>query len=220
MEQPVIVGSGEFVVARAVEVPQPPVPRIERDHRDAGLHMRLPVRVAGIGQPEGVDLDQHRSAAPELRHRLRLDRIEDRQLLNRKAEEALQVLERELEEGEVVALEILQHREGERRLGGMAECRQQLDPEVDVAVGLRPDPVAAVQDAGAPCRRADAQQVDAVRVRGHCARRPASRRERSRDGEAARASAARPRSRRMPYGPCRPRTPRSPRLGRRGRDDR
>ncbi len=94
---------------------------MQGDHRDAGLHVRLAIGVARIGQPEGIDFDQNGMPAPQLRHRLRLDRVEDRKLLHRETEKDLQILRRKLEEGEVIALEILQHREGERCLRGMTQ---------------------------------------------------------------------------------------------------
>ena len=61
------------------------------------------------------------------------------------AVERFEVFQRHLEEGELVALEILGEGEAEHRLRGAPEGVQHLDPEIDVAVRLRPHALGVVQ---------------------------------------------------------------------------
>ncbi len=50
-----------------------------------------------------------------------------------------EVFQRHLEEGELVALEILCQRETEHGFRSDTQCCQYFDPEIDIAVGFRPD---------------------------------------------------------------------------------
>ena len=81
--------------------------------------------------------------------RLRLDtvfeRVVDREFLHLRAVQVLDVFERKLEERELVALEVLGHREGERGARIESHAVQDLDPQIDVAVGLLPHPVALME---------------------------------------------------------------------------
>ena len=69
----------------------------------------------------------------------------DGEFENMRAVKGAQILERELEEGELVALEVLRHREAKSGARLAAERGENLDPEVDVAVGFGPLAIGAVQ---------------------------------------------------------------------------
>jgi hypothetical protein len=93
---------------------------------------------ARIGKVEAVDFDQHRAAARGLLDRVRFDGIVDREFLHDSAIQRLEILQRELEEGELVALEILCQRKTERRFRRKTTRGQKLDPQIDIAIRLRP----------------------------------------------------------------------------------
>ena len=102
---------------------------------------------AGVRQVEGVDLHHRKPAAADLRRHLRLEPVEHRQFLDLHAVEPLQIRRRELEEGEVVALEVLRHGEAEGGGRFVAGRMEHLDQEIDIAVRLRPEPLGVVQPA-------------------------------------------------------------------------
>ncbi len=104
------------------------------------------VRGAGrVGQEEAVHLDQAESATVDLGGDVGLHRVIQRQFGHHDAVEALQILQRDLEEGELIALVVLGDGETEHRLRCRAVGGKQFDPQIDIAVGLRPGAIGAVQ---------------------------------------------------------------------------
>ena len=202
MEQPVEVLALGQVVAEVVEVAEPPRRHIELDGADRRLHVLAPIggRVR-VRQIEAVDLDERQAVAPDLLADLCLEALVDRELLDPEPEERLDVLGQELEEGELIALEVLRDGEAERRLGVEADGAQDLDPEIDIAVGLLPLPVGPVQRVRAIGRRIEARQEGLehrLRTRGGSAPTSATCRGRSRGASGGPASPAPCRSRRRP----------------------
>jgi hypothetical protein len=61
---------------------------------------------------------------------MRLEVVEDREFRRRDAVERGEIFERNLEEGELVALEILPSREAEHAASAAAHGVQHLDPEI------------------------------------------------------------------------------------------
>ena len=94
---------------------------------------------------ERIDFDERRTAQRQLLLDVRDERPPDVQLEDVDAVQRVEIGERKLEERPLVAFEIDGKRERQRRERLDARGVQQLDPEVDVAVGLRPGAVAAVK---------------------------------------------------------------------------
>jgi hypothetical protein len=142
-EDPRVVVAAELVVARVVEIPEPSIRAIEHVRHDRGLDVIELVRDArGIGKVEGVDLGRQQPAHLELFLDVVLQAAPRVHLGDIDPVERPQILGRELEELPLVALEV--DGERERQRGPVVETQrvQQLDPEVDVAVGLGPYAVA------------------------------------------------------------------------------
>ncbi len=100
---------------------------------------------ARVGQAETVDFGEHQTAARHLLHHVAFERVVEREFGDLEAEEFAKIFERHLGEGEVVALEILRDGEAERGRRIAAERVEDLDPDVGVAVRLRPIARAGVQ---------------------------------------------------------------------------
>ena len=92
-----------------------------------------------------VDLDEHRAAARGLDCGVAIEPAVDGELLEAQTVQRLDVGHGRLEEGELVAFEVLAQGEAEHRLRLEPAPVQQLDPEIDVAVGLRPGAVLGVE---------------------------------------------------------------------------
>ncbi|MNR07971.1 hypothetical protein D3C85_1241050 [compost metagenome] len=134
------------MVAQAVVVAQPARLRIDHVHADRRLDVFLPIGGGlGVRQVVAVYFHQHRVAAPDLLDEMRLQRIVERHFLHHGAVQPLDVVGRVFEEGEVIALEILRDGEGQRGARLEPPAVEQFDPQVDVAVGLLPDHVLAMQ---------------------------------------------------------------------------
>ncbi len=172
---------------KIVELAPRGVDAIDGDRR---LGVLEPVRdAARVGQEEAIDFEDHQAPAPRLLDDMRLEAIVECDLLHLQAELLLQVLERKLLEGEVVAFEIL--RDGEAEGGGrvLVHRIEDLDPHVDVAIGLRPVARAVVQwmrhiavgrDGGKDGDRRRCQHA-CLSPRAHRGRRAATDRRRARD---------------------------------------
>ncbi len=131
---------------RAVEVVELAPDGIDAVHRDRRLGVLGAVGCAArVRQVEAVDLDDHHAAAARLLDDVGLERVVEREFLHLQSELLEEILQRELGEGEVVALEILGGGEAQRRGGILVQRVEDLDPDVDVAVGLRPVARAGMQ---------------------------------------------------------------------------
>lgn len=87
-------------------------------HRDRRLAVAVAIGdAARIGHVEGVELEQHQPAERDLLLDMADQVVIERELRHPEAVERLEILERRLEEGELVALEILRDREAESRGG-------------------------------------------------------------------------------------------------------
>ena len=113
----------------------------------------------GVGEEPRVGLHDEQPTELELLLGVVERRAPDVELGHLQPEERAQVLGRELEEGPLVALEVRAEGEGGGGQRVEAEGVEQLDPQIDVAVGLRPRPLAGVQRMGAVAGAIDLQQL-------------------------------------------------------------
>ncbi len=189
--------------AGIVEIVEPLGLKVQPVDRHRRLAVLLAVGdAAGVRHVEAVHLDEAEAPARDLRFDMALHPVEDGKLGRADAVERFEVFQRHLEEGELVALEILCQRETEHRLGPGAEGVQHLDPEVDIAVCLRPRALGVVQRVR-PVGRGVEPGEDGSHVSpgipAPCARPSARRRCRGRGGQRARARSAPGRNRRRRY---------------------
>ena len=120
--------------------------RVDAIDRDRRLGVLGAVgRAARVGQEEPVDLDDHHAIAARLLDDVGFERVVEREFLHLQPELQGKIVERKLGEGEVVALIILRGGEAQRRGGILVERGEDLDPDVDVAVRLRPVARAGMQ---------------------------------------------------------------------------
>lgn len=145
-EEARVIRALQPVAAAVVEIVQAAAGPVEAEDRDRGLVVLDTIgRADGVGQVEAVDLDEDRVAAGDLHGGLALQAVVDREFLDLQAVEPFEIGGEGLEEGELVAFEVLAQGEAEHRLRHEAAGMQEFDPEIDVAVRLRPDAVEGVQ---------------------------------------------------------------------------
>ncbi len=119
LEKPVKVLAGEMEEAGIVEIVEFPLFEIEPVDGDRGLAVFLAVaHPMGIGHIETVHLDQTDAAAFQLRLDVVFHLIEDRKLGGANAIKGFEVFQRHLEEGELVAFEVLRQGETEHGFRG------------------------------------------------------------------------------------------------------
>src|SRR6202034_1706813 len=92
-----------------------------------------------------VDLDEDKPSTLDLLDRMGFKCVVDRQLLHAHAEERFEVFERKLEEGELIAFEILGASKAKPGRGRAPERVENADPQVGIAIGLRPVAAAGMQ---------------------------------------------------------------------------
>jgi hypothetical protein len=113
----------------------------------------------GVGEEPCVGVHDEQPTELELLLGVVERRAPDVELGYLQPEEGAQILGGELEERPLVALEIRAEREGGGGQGVEAEGVEQFDPQIDVAVGLRPRPLTCVQRMGAIAGTIDLQQL-------------------------------------------------------------
>ena len=159
-----------------MEIIHPARRRIEPVDADRRLDVLGAVGCAlRIRQVEAVDLDEHEAAALDLLQHMGFERVVEREFLHANAIELVEVGERNLEEGELVAFEVLQHGEAEpcRRLS--TEGMQDADPQIGIAIGLRPVARAGIELVRAVDLRRQIREHRSSRARQHVSR-PTARR--------------------------------------------
>ena len=149
LQKPVEVLSFDAEEATIVEVVHRLAFEVEAVDGDRRLSMLLAIAdAAGVRQEIAVHLDEAETATRDLLGHMGLDAIEDRQFRDADAVQIFEVFQRHLEEGQLVAFEVLGQREAEHGLGREAECCQNLDPQIDIAIGFRPHAFARMQCMG------------------------------------------------------------------------
>ncbi len=129
----------ERKIARVMEVIEALASDVETIDRDGRLGVLDAMgNAARVGQIKGVDFHQRHASALDLRRHMRLDAVVDRQFADPHAMQQREILERKLEKGELVALEIERRREAEAGARIVAARVQKLDPQINVAIRLRP----------------------------------------------------------------------------------
>ncbi|MCY1240485.1 hypothetical protein D3C72_1212630 [compost metagenome] len=122
--------------------------RLGDQHVDGDAGRRAVALVARAGrwrQLAAVELDHDEMAARGLRRHVRLERVVQCQRMGGQPVEPLQVGHREAALREMIGLEILAHCARQRGDRWQLESVQQLDPQVDMAVDVRPHRIAATQ---------------------------------------------------------------------------
>ena len=146
VEDAVEVGAVEREITGVVKVSESlrrPIDSLDRYRR---LGMLDAVRYAcRVGKMKRVDLDEHDPSERYLLDDVSHDRPPDRELLYVDAVQVLKISERRLEERPLIALEVWKQREAHARQRIEPQRVQQLDPEVDVAVGLGPGSIGRVK---------------------------------------------------------------------------
>ncbi len=157
----------ELEVAGVVEVAEASGGGVEHLGNDGRLGVGQPVGdPSGIGQVPRVDLHRAQPAEAELLGHVVDHRPPHVELGHLDAVDGPEVLRWVLEEGPLVALEVGGQREGGRGHGIETKGVEDLDPHVDVAVGLGPAALGGVQLVGPEAVRGQRQQGE-----GHGQRR-------------------------------------------------
>ena len=146
LEQPVEILAVYAEEAAVVEIVHFAGGEIEAIDRDGRLSVLLAIAdTASVRHVVAVHLDEAEPPPGDLLGDVGLDAVEDGKFGDADAVKLFKVLQGHLEEGQLVALEILRQGEAEHGLRPGAERGEHLDPQIDIAVGFRPHAIARMQ---------------------------------------------------------------------------